>query len=1057
MLASLISGATAASLPTIGGRHAFLPKELTGCTGHEAIPFYTAAQRTNTVAFLTEFRNTIPSLSKTWISCNLCHWDGVHCSTAGVEVLLDSRRLVGRLPEVPVFVDAAQVMMTRFAIEGEGDGIAHELPDSWRSLDQLTSLEIRLDLNLRAPQVREAPNTVYRMKARADTTSDTNADGCALPRNVLNVSLANNRMSGPLPPSLPRCNPRIKYLYLQNNTGLSGPIPKEWGNWTSLQVINLELTDVCGCPPQEWAKVNPPVIVKAEAQVNDPDLCKTSCSGSSGSSGLECDGPIPFYTVNQQVNTRHFLEAFTHTLQDLQPLWTCTNFCVWDYVRCTPAGVEVEITRTEFFGYVPEVPANVDPSEVVVTKLEFHQSRWVEGDYPPSWALLPSLQYISFAYTSMSGTLPSEWGTMSALRYLDLSFTLTGGMFPDIWSNLANLEVLKLVRLTISGQLPSSWSRMASLRELDLDRTSASGTLPPSWGALKNLELLSLPYNNLVGSLPTTWSSLKRLETLLLQHNQLSGSIPEEYNDMVSIRHVNLIVNNFCGCLPSNWAANPNQTITITADEKLIASDCATTNACQTSSDSSAGSSSSSADECYGPVPFYSAAQQEHTRRLLEAFMESIPALREIWVCPNFCAWPYVQCASIGLALEMAGAPIAGSLPPVPPSVDVKEIVVIRVDVSGVTDIGDQLPPSWASLVSMQHIAIRGTLIFGSLPTEWSRMPRLKYLDAGGTMITGQLPSSWSSLEHLEVLRVDDAMLSGTLPDSWSGMNSLKELNLGWNTLDGTLPASWSRLDTLQSIQLHHNHLSGTLPESWSALLLMKHFRVDENQLIGKIPESYSDWHVLAHAQLEMNKFCGCLPSRWVAEGGVSMTVTANPPVMTADCATANACEEPPTSPPSSSAASSSSSSSSSSASTNVPTPGPILPSSSSSVSSLDTAFYDKLSIYCPNAEEAGVEVIESHKGDICCSSWNGSDYNTSCGDEIGGFSDTVVTCSGALGSRGYFSCCSKVGADGTGEFLGTRCKENAAVAPATFWRSGTSGADCVLWAMAAVLGIALL
>ncbi|CBZ37961.1 proteophosphoglycan ppg3, putative, partial [Leishmania donovani] len=360
VLGSFVSGATAAPPPIMGGKPAVLIEKVVDCTGRDTIPFYTVEQQANTSAFLAEFPYTIAALSKTWVCRNFCEWDGVHCSAEGVEVRLDSRQLVGRLPEVPTAVDVEQVMVTRFAVEGEGDGIKSQLPKSWRKLEQLKSLELSLDYRSSASKSSEVQNTVRTVRTMTDTASRTELDRCFIPRNAENVSLYSNRMSGTLPPNLPICNPKMKYLYLHNNTGLEGTIPKEWGSWTSLQIINIELTNLCGCPPKEWATFNPSVIVLAEDRITNPDLCKVSCKDSSSSSSpeLECDGPIPFYTPTQQAHTRNFLEAFKYTITDLQPLWTCTNFCVWEYVHCTPAGVAVEITGTEFFGSVPEVPAD---------------------------------------------------------------------------------------------------------------------------------------------------------------------------------------------------------------------------------------------------------------------------------------------------------------------------------------------------------------------------------------------------------------------------------------------------------------------------------------------------------------------------------------------------------------------------------------------------------------------------------------------------------------------------------------------------------------------------
>ncbi|XP_010702475.1 proteophosphoglycan ppg3, putative, partial [Leishmania panamensis] len=596
VLALFVSVATA-SPPLLNTQSpAVLQKEeeLLDCTEHEAIPFYTAEQQANTLAFLAEFPYAIPALSNTWVCHNFCKWNGVHCSEEGVEVSLHSRRLIGRLPEVPAAVDPDHIMVTSIVLKGRGDGIESTLPESWLHLTKLTTLQLNLENKPPVLTSLKIQNVAYNMQPMNTAASSMNTKACFLPHNVVNVSITRNSISGHLPPRFPLCNPKIKYLYLQYNPDIYGPIPKEWGKWTSLQILNIKGTRVCGCAPPEWVNFNPPVTLLAEDLVTHPEICNTSCpdistssssapssssssAPSSSSSALECDGPIPFYSESQQVNTRSFLEAFKDTIEDLQPLWTCMNFCVWPYVLCTPAGVAVEITGTEFFGHVPEVSPDVDTAEVVVTKLDFSHSMWVEGDYPASWASLHSLEHVSFAYTAMSGTLPSEWGDMDALRYLDLSFTWTNGMFPQSWSRLAKLEVLNLMHLTLPDHPPDSWSHMTALRELNLASTRASGTLPASWSSLKNLEILSLSNNTMFGSLPEQWGSLKQLATLMLHKNYLGGSIPEIYNDMTALTRASLEDNRFCGCLPSVWAAQQGVSMTITAQKEVLASDCATT------------------------------------------------------------------------------------------------------------------------------------------------------------------------------------------------------------------------------------------------------------------------------------------------------------------------------------------------------------------------------------------------------------------------------------------------------------------------------------------------
>ncbi|XP_010702472.1 proteophosphoglycan ppg3, putative, partial [Leishmania panamensis] len=461
-----------------------------------------------------------------------------------------------------------------------GSNISGPLPASW---SQYTTLEeIHLQDNPIEGTLPASWSSLINL--RILNLTNTNVTG-TLPESwgamqSLQVFHAkNNKLYGTLPASWGSLS-ALNDLQLIGNL-FTGIISQEWGQMNALRRISLQLSQ-CTCVPESWITKKVDVTLystddKAMCEITSVCPSSSSSAPSSSSSALECDGPIPFYSESQQVNTRSFLEAFKDTIEDLQPLWTCMNFCVWPYVLCTPAGVAVEITGTEFFGHVPEVSPDVDTAEVVVTKLDFSHSMWVEGDYPASWASLHSLEHVSFAYTAMSGTLPSEWGDMDALRYLDLSFTWTNGMFPQSWSHLAKLEVLNLMHLTLPDHPPDSWSHMTALRELNLASTRASGTLPASWSSLKNLEILSLSNNNMVGSLPEQWGSLKQLATLMLHKNYLGGSIPEIYNDMTALTRASLEDNRFCGCLPSVWSAQQGVSMTITAQKEVLASDCATT------------------------------------------------------------------------------------------------------------------------------------------------------------------------------------------------------------------------------------------------------------------------------------------------------------------------------------------------------------------------------------------------------------------------------------------------------------------------------------------------
>ncbi|KPA85929.1 beta-fructofuranosidase-like protein [Leptomonas pyrrhocoris] len=255
----------------------------------------------------------------------------------------------------------------------------------------------------------------------------------------------------------------------------------------------------------------------------------------------------------------------------------------------------------------------------------------------------------------------------------------------------------------------------------------------------------------------------------------------------------------------------------------------------------SGASSSSSSSSCDNTVPFYTEEQQVNTRNFLTAFISSIPALKPLWRCGNFCGWPYVACDPMSVSVAFPSSGLTGTLPAVPASVTAaSQVVVSRMSLGGNSRITGTLPKNWGTLTSLEYIALQSTGITGSLPDEWSGMRNLETLYAYSTSLTGPLPSTWSSLKALKIFIVNNAKLDGTLPASWSAMSALQVLTLTTNALTGSIPPSWGTMPRLQTVRIANN------------------------------------------------KFCGCLPTQW--QSG-SISVSADPAVTASDCATANKCE----------------------------------------------------------------------------------------------------------------------------------------------------------------------
>lgn len=268
-------------------------------------------------------------------------------------------------------------------------------------------------------------------------------------------------------------------------------------------------------------------------------------------------GSLSYYTASQQTNTRLFLASFVDTMPALAQHWTGNDFCQWTGVTCSRNGVSIGASRmTMLHGtsvQLPNVPAGVVASEVMLTTFSFSKANLISGTLPPSWGALTRLVTLSVGGNNMSGTLPDELG------------------------NLASLWALNLFDNSFTGTIPASWGQLSACTLIALYNNSLSGSLPVAWNQLKSIKTIYVQDNHLSGSLPTAWENMTSLKTLYMNDNSFTGSLPAEWGNMASISYVTVANNNLCGCVPAAWTSRG---VTILADNAVTSDDCATANIC---------------------------------------------------------------------------------------------------------------------------------------------------------------------------------------------------------------------------------------------------------------------------------------------------------------------------------------------------------------------------------------------------------------------------------------------------------------------------------------------
>ncbi len=262
---------------------------------------------------------------------------------------------------------------------------------------------------------------------------------------VTSIDLSDNNLSGTIPTELGDLT-SLQTLSLYSNS-LSGTIPTELGDLTSLQTLSLYSNSLSGTIPTELGDLT---------SLQTLSLYSNSLSGT-----------IPT------------------ELGDLTSLQTLSLY-----------------------------------------------SNSLSGTIPTELGDLTSLQTLSLYSNSLSGTIPTELGDLTSLQTLSLYSNSLSGTIPTELGDLTSLQTLSLYSNSLSGTIPTELGDLTSLQTLSLYSNSLSGTIPTELGDLTSLQQLLLNQNQLSGTIPD-FSTLRSLRTLDLSHNvSLSGSLGQNLTDL---------------------------------------------------------------------------------------------------------------------------------------------------------------------------------------------------------------------------------------------------------------------------------------------------------------------------------------------------------------------------------------------------------------------------------------------------------------------------------------------------------------------------------------------
>ena len=286
----------------------------------------------------------------------------------------------------------------------------------------------------------DANGRVTRLGLSSNQLSGTIPSELGSLTNLTGLELYSNQLSGSIPSSLGSLT-NLEALVLDNNAGLSGPLPGSFTGLDALQYLYMDGTGLCAPTDaafQRWLQG----IANKRGVVN-------------------CEDPV--------AEDRAALVA----------LYNATNGPNWsnntNWLSDRPLG--------EWHGVTTDANGRV-------TRLSLHPNQ-LSGTIPPEVGQLNNLQYLSLSGNQLSGTIPPEVGQLNNLQYLYLYNNQLSGTIPPEVGQLNNLQSLALDGNQLSGTIPAALGQLNNLQDLRLEGNAGlSGALPGSFTALDALNLL---------------------------------------------------------------------------------------------------------------------------------------------------------------------------------------------------------------------------------------------------------------------------------------------------------------------------------------------------------------------------------------------------------------------------------------------------------------------------------------------------------------------------------------------------------------------------------------
>ncbi|XP_031098265.1 receptor-like protein 48 [Ipomoea triloba] len=345
-----------------------------------------------------------------------------------------------------------------------------------------------------------------------------------LPGSAAYLDLSNNHFSSTIPLDIGNQLPNVRFFSIANNR-VSGRIPPSWCHAALLEVLDLSNNSLQGTIPSCLAQNN-------------------SNLGVINLKGNRLSGEIP------QV----FLQSCSLETLDLSQ-----NFFKGrlppSLVNCTKLKV-LNLGNNGISDTFPCWLNNMSNLHILALRSnKFHGSiSCPSHGVNNSW---PSLKVIDLGSNNFSGILPANLFLELKAIVVDQNEAKTEVDYLHFTSDIGNVYYADSISLSLKGHEGYKLDKILSIfTSIDFSNNQFQGNIPESVGELKLLHLLNISHNALTGNIPPSLENLKALEALDLSFNSLTGNIPDQLVSLTLLSFINLSHNQLVGMIPQGKQFN---------------------------------------------------------------------------------------------------------------------------------------------------------------------------------------------------------------------------------------------------------------------------------------------------------------------------------------------------------------------------------------------------------------------------------------------------------------------------------------------------------------------